>query len=70
MVVVDTADATLICPKERCQDVKRVVVNWRRGGGKSGWSIEQWSARGGRIRFLRQAKGIRLSAFLYDRGGD
>ena len=25
MVVVDTADATLVCPKERAQDVKRIV---------------------------------------------
>ena len=44
-------------------------MNWRRGGGKSGWFIEQWSAHGGRIQFLRQARGIRLSALLYDLGG-
>jgi mannose-1-phosphate guanylyltransferase/mannose-6-phosphate isomerase len=32
MVVVDTPDATLVCPKERCQDVKKVVEELKKKG--------------------------------------
>jgi mannose-1-phosphate guanylyltransferase/mannose-6-phosphate isomerase len=32
MVVVDTPDATLVCPKNRCQDVKKVVGELKKRG--------------------------------------
>ncbi|HXC61477.1 MAG TPA: cupin domain-containing protein, partial [Nitrospiria bacterium] len=34
MVVVDTADATLVCPKERAQDIKRVVEQLKKRQAK------------------------------------
>ena len=34
MVVVDTEDATLVCPKERAQDVRRVVEALKREGSE------------------------------------
>jgi hypothetical protein len=40
MVVVDTPDATLVCPKSRAQDVKRIVEHSQTAGrsGASGAS--------------------------------
>ena len=32
MIVVHTADATLICPKSRAEDVKRIVAKLREKG--------------------------------------
>lgn len=34
MIVVDTPDATLVCPKQRSQDVKKVVEELKRSGRK------------------------------------
>jgi mannose-1-phosphate guanylyltransferase len=32
MVVIDTGDAVLVCPKERAQDVKKIVEQLKREG--------------------------------------
>jgi mannose-1-phosphate guanylyltransferase len=34
MVIVDTEDALLVCPKSRAQDVKKIISELKERGGK------------------------------------
>jgi mannose-1-phosphate guanylyltransferase len=32
MIVIDTGDAVLVCPKDRAQDVKKIVDDLKKNG--------------------------------------
>jgi mannose-1-phosphate guanylyltransferase len=32
MIIIDTGDAVLVCPKDRAQDVKKIVDELKRSG--------------------------------------
>lgn len=77
MVVVDTPDATLVCPKSRSQDVKNVVASLRKRGAPEHLDhrtvFRPWGSytvleenRGYKVKRVSVAPGGRLSLQMHD----
>jgi mannose-1-phosphate guanylyltransferase/mannose-6-phosphate isomerase len=69
MVVVDTADATLICPKERCQDVKMVVSELEKRGREERLVHRTVERPWGSYTVLDAGEGYKLKRILVRPGG-
>ncbi len=59
MVVVDTSDATLIIPKEKVQEVGKIVGELKKSGRKEHLIHKLWNDPGGVTRFWRGERGIK-----------
>jgi mannose-1-phosphate guanylyltransferase/mannose-6-phosphate isomerase len=69
MVVVDTADATLICPKERCQDVKMVVAELERRGREERLVHRTVERPWGSYTVLETGEGYKIKRIMVKPGG-
>jgi len=57
MVVVDTPDATLITPKERVQEIRKIVEELKRDGRKEHLHHKLSRNPGGATRSLKKGRG-------------
>jgi mannose-1-phosphate guanylyltransferase/mannose-6-phosphate isomerase len=69
MVVVDTADATLICPKERCQDVKMVVAELEKRGREERLVHRTVERPWGSYTVLETGEGYKVKRIMVKPGG-
>ncbi len=60
MIVVDTADATLICPKNRAQEVRKVVDILKKSGAKEGITHTTVFRPWGSYTVLESGKGFKI----------
>ena len=69
MIVVDSPDATLVCPKERAQDVKKLVAELKRRGAPE-HSIHQTVERPwGSYTVLDEGMGYKVKRIMVKPGG-
>jgi len=60
IVVVDTPDATLICPKDRCQDVRRVVEVLKEKGATEALSHRMVQRPWGTYTVMEEGPGFKI----------
>jgi len=64
MVVVDTADATLVCPKDRAQDIKRVVEQLKQRQAKEQQIHTTVNRPWGSYTVLEEGKGYKIKRIV------
>ncbi|WP_447979758.1 mannose-1-phosphate guanylyltransferase/mannose-6-phosphate isomerase [Candidatus Nitrospira bockiana] len=69
MIVVDTADATLICPKSRAQDVKRVVEVLKKQGAPEHLEHRTVFRPWGSYTVLEEGPGYKVKRVTVNPGG-
>lgn len=60
MVIVDTADATLVCAKDRCQDVRKVVEELKARGAEEALSHKTVERPWGSYTVMEQGPGFKI----------
>lgn len=68
MVVVDTADATLVCPKDRAQDIKRVVEQLKQRQAKEQQIHTTVNRPWGSYTVLEEGNGYKIKRIVVNPG--
>jgi len=64
MVVVDTADAILVTPKERAQEVKKIVENLKKGGREEHFIHKRVERPWGSYTVLEKGNGYKIKRIV------
>ncbi len=69
IIVADTADATLICPKDRAQDVRQIVTELKRRGADEYLIHRTVERPWGSYTVLEKGKGFKIKRIVVNPGG-
>lgn len=69
MIVVDTSDATLVCPKDKAQDVRKVVDELKKRGREECLTHRTVERPWGSYTMLEEGKGYKIKRLFVKPGG-